>query len=158
MVRIEKQIFYGKQHIDWRSVEDYARRYVGETVVVKESGDSIIIPSGFPGEYTGSEYSKKLKGGLAKTKANALQKILELVNEASNRRYIENQKEKHENDAKNGWYRYDVFFEIAVKGENENKIRWNRYRGTMVVRINDAGLFLHDIINIKKEASTPIES
>ncbi len=34
----------------------------------------------------------------------------------------------------------------------------NYYRATMVVRINDMGLYLHDIVNIKKEDSKPFES
>jgi len=34
----------------------------------------------------------------------------------------------------------------------------NYYRGTMIARINDCGIYLHDIINIKKEDSKPFES
>lgn len=47
---------------------------------------------------------------------------------------------------------------MKVQGDNENEPRWNNYQGTLVVRINENGLFAHDIINIKKEARTPLGS
>ncbi len=112
----------------------------------------------FPGEFSYSKYSQNLKGGLAKVKANASQVIVELVQNATNRRYVENKDSKHNNDAIGGWYRYDSYFMVAVRGEDETQIRWNQYTATIVVRINDTGNYLHDIINIKKEARTPIES
>ena len=33
-----------------------------------------------------------------------------------------------------------------------------RNSGTLVVRLNDMGMFFYDVINIKKETSTPGES
>ena len=158
MVRIENQIFKGKQNIPWRAVENYVKQFVGMEVENEEYEDRIKIPSNFPSEYVGSKYSKQLKGGLAKVKANAAQVVADLIVTATNRRFVENKGEKHKNDAIYGWYRYDVFFSFAVMNEKEQEPRWNKYRATLVVRINDAGLFLHDMINIKKEASTPFES
>ena len=49
------------------------------------------------------------------------------------------------------------FFSVPTKSENEDVVRWNDYRATVIVKINDRGLFLYDIIDIKKEASTPRE-
>ena len=158
MVRIEKQIFLGKQNIPWDEVEHYLKRYIGEDYVVDKYGDVIHIPGSFPDEYTSSKYSEGLRGGLAKTKANASQVIGNLIIEADNRRYVENKEDKHLKEASKGWYRYDVRFQVMVQGENEDNPRWNNYHGTLVVRINDNGLFLHDLINIKKEARTPLES
>ncbi|MBD5509592.1 MAG: hypothetical protein HDR05_16540 [Lachnospiraceae bacterium] len=65
---------------------------------------------------------------------------------------------QHINNAIKECYRYDTCFSIPVQAENEEKVRWNCFTATMVVRINDQGLFLYDIINIKKEARTPRES
>ena len=65
----------------------------------------IHIQGDFPDEFTESRYTKKLRGALAKAKANAAQ---------------------------------------------------NRYLATAVVRIKDGKLYLYDVINIKKEASTPL--
>ena len=54
-------------------------------------------------------------------------------------------------------HRYDIFFSISVKGENEKIGHLNLFRGTLVVRINENGNELYDIVNIKKEASKPLE-
>ena len=80
-----------------------------------------------------------------------------MVAEATNRRFNVNKNIKHSKVATIGWYRYDTFFEMAVRGENEENLRWNKYRGTLIVIANEKGLFLYDLINIKKEASTPLE-
>ncbi|MBO4375048.1 MAG: hypothetical protein J5829_08070 [Lachnospiraceae bacterium] len=157
MVRIDKQIFIGKQHIRWRpDVEQYLKRYIGKSYYIKETADLITIPSEFPDEYTGSSYTKKLRGSLAKVKANAAQVIDELVVNAENRRESDNKSDKHSQDASLGWLRYDTFFEVCVKGEEEREVRWNRYRATLVVRVTERGRFLYDMINIKKEARRPL--
>ncbi|MBQ7588455.1 MAG: hypothetical protein IJT37_10590 [Lachnospiraceae bacterium] len=158
MVCIEKQIFLGKQNIDWQGVEQYLKKYVGLHITVAEYGDEILIPGDFPDEYAFSDYTKRLRGGLAKTKANASQVIIQLIEKATNRRYIENKSQKHAKDAVEGWYRYDVSFAVAVRGENELNIRWNNYKGTLIVRIKNRILTLYDLINIKKEACKPLES
>ena len=159
MVRVEKQIFCGKQNISWHpDVEQYLMQYIDTEYTVLSTGDRIIIPKGFTDEYTGSKYTKKLRGGLAKTKANVAQCIGELIQSAFNCRYIENKDEKHSKDASGGWIRYDVIFEMCVKGQNEAEIRWNSYRGTLVIRVVDGKKYLYDLINIKKEARRPLES
>ena len=56
-----------------------------------------------------------------------------------------------------GWYRYDVQFSMRVFDTSKKAYRQNMYIATAIVRINDKGLFLHDIINIKKEARTPTD-
>ncbi len=158
MVYIENQLFKGKQNIQWDKVEQYLKQYVGRHVVVSEYGDEIIIPGDFPDEFAFSNYTKKLRGGLSKTKANTSQVIVELIETAINRRYNENRDSKHNKDAEKGWYRYDVSFCVAVQGEGEQDFRWNSYIGTIVVRISNKGLLLYDLINIKKEARKPLES
>ena len=137
-------------------VEKYLERYVGKSITVKEYGDKIKIGSHFADEYCGSQYTKKLHGTLEKAKANAVQMLEELIESAGNRRWIDNKDKKHLNDAKGGWYRYEVFFSIPVSADGE--VRENQYRATLVARINDMGIYLHDMINIKKEASKPFES
>ena len=182
-VKVEEIIFKGKQNIKWGEVEEYLKRYMGNTFIVEEYNDVIHFNLISTDEYVESKYTKALRGALAKTKANIVQIIPELIKKAINRRWIQNKNEKHNMNAKNGWYRYDIYFAMPVKTENEDLIRWNNYRATMVVRINDKGLFFydimsiatpvlaqggimrkttwrrsrHDIINIKKEARTPRE-
>ena len=158
LVRIEKILFSNKQKIPWKEVKAYMKKYEGETAIVKEYGDKIRFNYVSASEYSASKYSQKLKGANAKAKANLVQILPEVVEEAKNRRWIENNADKHESDAKNGWYRYDIHFEIPVKTPDSEEIKWNQYMGTLVVRANDMGLFFYDIINIKKETSTPGES
>ena len=57
-----------------------------------------------------------------------------------------------------GWYRYDTYFAMPVQGSNEEDKRVNIYRATLVVRSSLKGLYLCDVINIKKEASKPLQS
>ena len=47
----------------------------------------------------------------------------ELIENATNRRWLENKSIKHVNNAEKGWYRYDVYFSVPVKAENEDEIR-----------------------------------
>lgn len=157
-VYINNRIFPGKRSLPWRDVEEYLKRYVGNIYTISESGDDIIIPKDFPDEYTGSEYTKKLRGGVAVAKANAVVSLAELIENATNRRFVENMERKHSDDASNGWFRYDICFSMIVRGENEVNYRENVYRGTLVVRRNKHGNELYDIVNIKKEASKPLES
>ena len=64
-----------------------------ESFVVKEYGDVIYVAGEFPDEFTESQYTKKLRGGLAK--ANSGQVIGEMIENTQNRRWIENKDEKH---------------------------------------------------------------
>ncbi len=153
-VAVESILFKNKQHIPWNDVEDFLKRFIGKEVIVNKYVDIICISSDFPDEFTESRYTKTLRGALAKAKANAAQVIVEMLENADNRRWIENKDSKHDKEANGGWYRYDVGFSIPVEHNgNENR---NEYSATAVVRIKDGKLYLYDIINIKKEASTPL--
>ena len=147
-------IYKNKQNIPWNEVEQYLKKYIGKSFVVKEYGDVIHIAGEFPDEFTESQYTKKLRGGLAKAKANSGQVIGEMIENAQNRRWTENNDEKHNKEASGGWFRYDVAFTIPI--DDAGAIRRNAYQATAVVRIKKDKLYLYDIINIKKEASTPL--
>ena len=151
---VSQIIFKNRQNIPWNEVEQYLKEYIGKSFVVKEYGDLIYIAGEFPDEFTESQYTKKLRGGLAKAKANSGQVIGEMIENAQNRRWIENKDEKHKKDASGGWYRYDVAFTIPI--DDAGTVRRNAYQATAVVRIKEDKLYLYDIINIKKEASTPL--
>ena len=153
-VDVDQIKFKNKQNIPWNDVEKYLKHYIGNKYIVKKYNDEVYIPSNFPDEYTESKYTKKLRGALAKAKANASQVIGEMIKEADNRRWVENKNDKHNDEAEGGWYRYDVGFTIPIEFDGEK--RKNIYIGTAVVRIHRGKLYLYDIINIKKEASTPL--
>ncbi len=79
-----------------------------------------------------------------------------MIEIADNKRWIENKDDKHKKNASRGWYRYDTRFAIPVKESGNGGQRQNIFRGTLIVRGTDHGLYLYDMINIKKEASTPL--
>lgn len=79
---VSQIIFKNKQNIPWNEVEQYLKKYIGKSFVVKEYGDVIHIAGGFPDEFTESQYTKKLRGGLAKAKANSGQVIGEMIENA----------------------------------------------------------------------------
>ena len=155
---IENIIFMNKQNIPWNQVEKYLKQYVGKEYQVEETGDVIHIAGDFPNEFAESKYTKSLRGAIAKVKANAAQIVGELIVLAENKRWVENKDSKHAKGAEKGWYRYDCYFAMRVQGSNEAEERINFYKATLVVRNVLSGMFLYDIINIKKEASTPLES
>ena len=147
-----------KQNIPWNDVENYLKKYIGQSFVVQEYQDRISIAGDFPDEFSESKYTKSLRGAVAKAKANAAQIIDLLIENATNRRWIENKNVKHKNNASEGWFRYDTYFKMPVKGSEECTERFNQYKATLVVRKTSKGLFLYDLLDIKKEASTPHES
>lgn len=144
--------FSGKRHIDWDSVEKYLKRFVRKQYVIDETGDLIHIGTDFPDEYAHSIKSEKTFGTNGRAKANAAQAIPELIQIATDLRYVPNKKEKHVDDAANGWYYYTVRFSLPVMSDNGELLRKNSFRGRMVVRCDARNkLFLYDIIDIKKE-------
>ena len=152
IVVINDTIFKGRRDICWKDVETYLKRYVGEVYSVAEDSEIIYIGPELPSEYSGSVYTKRLKGALAKAKANAAQVIPEMIEIATNRTYEENRKAKHDRNAKKGWYRYDTRFAIPVYDEDGEVERYNIFRGRILIRHASNGKkYLYDILEIKKE-------
>lgn len=154
IVVINDIIFKGKRNINWKDVEEYLKRYVGEFYEVAETKDIVYIGRDLPDEYVGSIYTKHLKGAYVKAKANAVQGIPEMIELASNMLYEENRKAKHSRDGRNGWYRYDTRFAIPIYNENEILEKYNIYYARLLIRYATNGKkYLYDITEIKKETS-----
>ena len=79
--------FRGKRKINWKEVEQYLKRYIGEVYEIMDSADIVYVGKDFADEYSGSQDTARLKGALAKAKANASQGIPELIETAENRRH-----------------------------------------------------------------------
>ena len=123
--------FKGRQAIAWSDVEEYAH----------------------------SNYTNTLKGANAKAKANAAQGIPQIIKIATNKAHKDNFKQKHNRDAKYGWYRYESRVALPVYKENGEIERYNVFGVIMVVRhAEDHKMYLYDIMNIKKETSTHFQS
>ena len=114
--------------------------------------------SDFPDEFTHSKYTKAIKGANEKAKANVITAIGELIQIADNKAEFPDYDRRHGNKAKNGWYRYDTRFGIPVYSELGEIERYNIFRARMLVRCDENNkLFLYDVVQIKKETSTPLE-
>ncbi|MBQ9341541.1 MAG: hypothetical protein IJT81_04200 [Lachnospiraceae bacterium] len=158
-VRINDIRFKGKRSVDWNDVKEYLEKYVGEIYTIAEGNEIIYIGTDLPDEYTGSRYTHKLMGTIAKAKANASQGIPELLEIADNKRFRENNDKRHLRNARFGWYRYDSRFELPVFDEGGNVERYNRFRVTMLIRhAADGNMYLYDILDIKKETSNSFDS
>lgn len=155
-VAIPQIIFYGKRTISWDDVEKYLLHYVGEIIQMTETDDIIYIGKDFTDEFTGSKYTKNLKGALAKAKANMVQGIPEMIEIATGKRWSEDFEKKHSKRAEKGWYRYNSRFALPVLDEDGNTMRYNMYQAVLIVRYaSNNKLYLYDIQNIKKETSNP---
>lgn len=157
VVVIHDTIFKNRQNIKWNDVEEYLGQYIGELYTIAEDGEKIYIGKELPDEYAHSNYSAKLKGTLAKTKANAAQALPEMIEISNNPSYSENVERKHMKKAKYGWYRYDSRFAIAVYDNGGEIERYNVFKARMIFRHDaDGKKYLYDVINIKKEPNTPL--
>lgn len=148
--------FKGKRRIDWDDVEKYLRQYIGEFYEMAETSDIVHIGNEFANEFIGSKDTARLKGALAKAKANAASGVPELIEIASNKRFKINLNDKHKNNAKYGWFRYDSRFALPVYDDTGEVERYNVFHVEMLIRHDANGkLYLYDIVNIKKEPSNP---
>ncbi|SFU59254.1 hypothetical protein [Butyrivibrio sp. INlla21] len=152
VIQIDTIIFSSKRRIDWKGVEEYLKKYVGQSYTIDETDEIVYIGSDFPDEYANSRYSSKALGTIGKAKANASQVIPELIKIASNISFRENNEEKHSKNAKFGWYRCTVRFSLPTFDDKGNITGRNYYQGRMIIRHGaDGKRYLYDIIDIKKE-------
>ena len=148
--------FKGKRSVNWNDVEAYLLQYVGESYTIAGTNDVIYFGTDLPDEYAHSQYTGLLKGGNAKAKANAAQGLGKMIEIASNGVFTSNRKTKHSIDGANGWYRYESRFALPVYCESGKVERYNVFHVYIIIRHDLNGKkYLYDIINIKKETSTP---
>lgn len=151
IVFLHDVVFKSRRNMDWNQVREYLKGIVGECYEIEEYSDKIFIGSDFPAEFSGSQDTYKLKGKLAKAKANAAQAVGKMIEVATNKRFQNNMKTKHIKDAKYGWYRYTTNFALPVYDDDGNIERYSIFRTEMIVRhAEDGKLYLYDFVNIKK--------
>lgn len=154
IVMINDIVFKGKRSVEWSYAERYLRQYVGDFYQIAETEDIIYIGTDLPDEYSGSNYTKHIKGTIAKAKANAAQAIPEMIEIATSKTFEDNKKNKHSRHAKNGWYRYDTRFALPVYDENGEVERYNVFSARLLIRHASSGkMYLYDVLEIKKETS-----
>lgn len=147
IVMIHDIRFKGKRKIRWEEVEKYLKQYIGDIYQIMDEKACIYIGKDLPDEYCGSNDTARLKGALAKAKANAVQGLPELIEIATNKRFTENMAEKHRENAKYGWYRYDTRFALPVYGECDKLERYNVFYVEILIRCAaDGELYLYDLV------------
>ncbi len=150
--------FKRSKRVDWNTVEEYLKEYIGSYAEILDTNEMIYIGSDFPDEYAHSKDTKVLRGPNEYAKANASAAIKELIQIATNKTFSENHKYKHNNKAKYGWYRYDTRFAISKYNDDGELAGYNIFKGRMVIRhAQDGKLYLYDILRVKKETSEPLE-
>lgn len=150
--------FKRSKSVDWDTVENYLKEYIGTCTEILNTNEMVYIGSDFPDEYSHSKDTKILRGPNEYAKANASVAINELIQIATNKTFSENYKSKHNSKAKYGWYRYDTRFAIPKYNNDGELTGYNIFKGRMVIRhAQDNKLYLYDILRIKKETSEPRE-
>lgn len=78
---------------------------------------------------------------------------------ATDKVYRENHKEKHSEDAHNGWFYYVTRFAIPLYNNEKKTGEYNVYSACLVVNHAANGkMYLYDVVGIKKEASNPLKT
>lgn len=150
--------FKRSKKVDWNTVENYLKEYIGDCAEILDTNEMVYIGSDFPDEYAHSKDTKVLRGPNEYAKANASSAIKELIQIASNKAFTENHKDKHNSKAKYGWYRYDTRFAVPKYDNYGELAGYNIFKGRLVIRhAQDGKLYLYDILRIKKETSEPLE-
>ena len=158
IVLINDIFFRSRRGINWKEVEQYLKKYIGECFEINETLEKIYIGSDFPDEFSHSNDTKGLKGANMKAKANIAPAIGELIQIATNKTEYPDFNNKHGVKAKFGWYRYNTMFGIPVYNGGGRLERYNIFSARMLVRCDESGkLFLYDLVRTKKETSRPRE-
>lgn len=151
MVHIVKLKYTNKNKINWKKVENELKRFINKSYINNSTNKCIHIDNHSIDELTHSNYTINLKGRLRLIKANLVFYLDLIISEMDNERWKEDIGNKHKKIAKNGWYRYDVYFTFPVRNEYGEYIDTTNYRATCIVRITeDNQFYLYDIIDIKK--------
>lgn len=159
IVLINDILFKGKRNVHWKEVETYLKQYVDEFFEIADTKELVYIGPDLPDEYANSNYTHRLKGASAKAKANAAQGLPEMIKIATGKHFEKNRKDKHNRDAKYGWYRYESRFALPVFDENGGIERYNVFHVLMLMRhAKDEKIYLYDIMEIKKETSNLFQS
>lgn len=140
---------------DYKVAETYLKTLVNTehpfaTILV--DAQPVYIGKDLPGEYKGSEYTHGLNSSTRQVKMQAATNLDEMLLLAENGEWRDNVKEKHKQDAKNGWYRYSTRFALPVLDIKKAVDHYTVYSGTLLIR-NDADgkSYLYDLLDIKKE-------
>ena len=149
-VRINENIFSNNTNNQSISkvIHDYLVQHIGQYYYIIESGQKVYLGKDLPNEYAYSKSSQRLLITEKLAKGRAASGLQQIIENATNKQYKANYKNKHTTDGKYGFYKYDTRFSFIQNGKE------NIYKGTVLIR-NDANgkKYLYDILDIKKVGS-----
>ena len=159
IVVVEDNIFAGKRDKPrYKVVRDYLREHIGEIHTIASDGRAVYLGKDLPGEYTLSEYSKRLlrkDKSKAYAKNQAAQYLGELIEIAENPSWQENRKAKHTMDAKYGWWKYDTRFAVPVRDNSGKITNYRTYDASLLIRHDaDGKYYLYDILGINENRTS----
>ena len=127
-----------------KTIKDYLENHINEYASIIESGQKVYLGEDLPNEYAHSKSAQNLSKSSMLAKGRAATGIKEIIENANNRNWSKNLKEKHSTDAKYGFYKYDTTFSFDYNGKERI------YTGKVLIR-NDANgkKYLYDILDIK---------
>ncbi|PNH20173.1 hypothetical protein B6K86_06185 [Lachnospiraceae bacterium] len=129
-------------------IRDLLRELNGEKVEIRSDSRTVTFNSRTAREYTNSNSTKRLKTDGRRTKFSAIEKIKEIVANASDPRWEENNEEKHILDAERGWTKYKVVFGTEDNGETRI------FSGELKIKMSGDGTdYVYDIAQIKEAAA-----
>lgn len=146
-VRIEENIFVNVSKTRMvKEVKILLKELIGKFFVIKESGQKVYIGKDFPGEFVYSKYTLTLSYRDKIVKFKVIDNFDNLIENASDKKWTKNYKNKHRDDGKYGFYKYKIVFSLVYEGVE--KI----YDGVLLIR-NDANgkKYLYDILDIKEK-------
>lgn len=144
-IRINNDIFKNTDNKSISKViKEYLEDYIGDVYTIIESGQKVYLGKDLPKEYAYSKSFRSLPTSKKLAKGRAASNLKEIIENSANRKWEPNKKEKHNIDAKYGFYKYDTIFSFDYN--NKEKI----YNATILIRNDTNGKkYLYDIINIK---------
>jgi hypothetical protein len=102
-----------------KTIKDYLKQHINEYANIIESGQKVYLGEDLPGEYVYSKNARNLSTRELLAKGRAATGIKEIIENANNRSWSKNLKEKHEEDAKYGFYTYDTTFSFDQNGKEK---------------------------------------
>lgn len=155
-VVIDNDVIYNANASPSKVVSEIIKKQIGNIYPLVESGQKVYIGKDLPGEYAYSKYTQSLNKSTRKTKIQASQNLNEMIEIATDRRWERAKHiDKHNVDAKYGFYKYLTRFAVPRFDSNRAQVAYALYSADLLIR-NDANgkKYLYDVLNIKKESSS----
>lgn len=150
IVNIVKTL-YGR--VDWSVVRKKILKLVKTIITIKENNAKVKFDRKFIKEFTASKYTQSANKKIKNIKANLVDNIAELVENAGHISIEINNKDKHKTDSGYRWEKYKCLFRFNSLDELGNNVSII-YSCCIVIRCpNFKEKYIYDIVDIKKETN-----